>query len=298
MSDTPPVCDYEGSDYRTRFWENQGREYEDLAERAALRRLLGPGGDTLIDLGAGFGRLADEYAGYDRVVLFDYSRTLLREAQERLGEDPRFLFVAGDWYRMPFVAGLFDAMVQVRTIHHAADVPALFTQLQRIARPGGEYILEFANKHNLKAIGRWLLKRQSWRPFDRDPVEFVPLNFDFHPDYIEAELERAGFAPVRRLAVSHFRLPLLKRLVPTQLLVQTDRLLQPVGSWLPLTPSIFVRSLHPVSGTAAEPGSFFACPDCGAPLGIIDQGLLRCHSCALGWRVERGLYDFKEGVRL
>ena len=28
----PPVCDYEGSDYQTRFWETGGREYEDRSE--------------------------------------------------------------------------------------------------------------------------------------------------------------------------------------------------------------------------------------------------------------------------
>ena len=58
MSDRLPVCDYEGSDYRTRFWENQGREYEDGAERVALRRLMPPSGENLIDIGAGFGRLS------------------------------------------------------------------------------------------------------------------------------------------------------------------------------------------------------------------------------------------------
>ena len=37
----PPVIDYEGSAYRTDFWEGQGRNYEDAAERLALRdRLL------------------------------------------------------------------------------------------------------------------------------------------------------------------------------------------------------------------------------------------------------------------
>ncbi len=96
MSDIPPVCDYEGSDYRTRFWENQGRNYEDLVERVALGRMMPPTGNTLIEIGAGFGRLADEYRDYDKVVLFDYSRTLLREAQEILGDDPRFIYVAGN----------------------------------------------------------------------------------------------------------------------------------------------------------------------------------------------------------
>ncbi len=297
-SPTPPVCDYEGSDYRTRFWENQGREYEDQVERVALRRLLGARGETLIDLGAGFGRLADEYGGYERVVLFDYSRTLLREAQARLGDDPRFLFVAGDWYRMPFVDGRFDAMVQVRTIHHAADVPRLFAQLRRIARPGGEYILEFANKCNLKAIGRWLLRRQDWNPFRREPVEFVPLNFDFHPAYIEARLEAAGFAPVRRLTVSHFRFDPLKKLVPTGLLVAVDRLIQPTGRWWQLTPSVFVRSLHPVDGTPAPAGALFACPTCGTPLGPVEDNRLTCPTCRVAWPVEDGIYDFKESVPL
>ena len=139
MSDTPPVCDYEGSDYRTRFWENQGRDYEDQVERIALRQMMPPTGGTLIEIGAGFGRLADEYVGYERVVLFDYSRSLLREAQAHLGDDPRFIYVAGNWYDMPFVDGLFDTIVQIRTLHHAADVPALFAQLARIAKPGGDW---------------------------------------------------------------------------------------------------------------------------------------------------------------
>ena len=36
----PPICDYEGSNYRTEFWEGKGRNYEDQVERIALRRLL------------------------------------------------------------------------------------------------------------------------------------------------------------------------------------------------------------------------------------------------------------------
>jgi len=60
MAESTPVCDYEGSDYRARFWDNQGRDYEDQVERAALRRLMPPRGRTLIDIGAGFGRLHGE----------------------------------------------------------------------------------------------------------------------------------------------------------------------------------------------------------------------------------------------
>jgi SAM-dependent methyltransferase len=296
MHDTPPVCDYEGSDYRARFWEGQGRAYEDQVERVALRRLMPPKGPTLIEIGTGFGRLAEEYAGYEQVVLFDYSRSLLREARAHLGNDPRFIYVAGNWYTMPFVDGLFAAIVQVRTLHHAADAPALFRQLARIARPGGCYVLEFANKHNLKAILRYWLGRQSWSPFTLEPVEFAKLNFDFHPRWIRRQLQNVGFVPGRMLAVSYFRLALLKKIIPTKLLVLLDRMVQLTGNWWQLSPSVFVQTAHPVNGAIATPGAFFACPACRTPLAEAVDDRLTCMNltCGRQWRVDRGLYDFKE----
>jgi SAM-dependent methyltransferase len=296
LTDSPPVCDYEGSDYRTRFWEGQGRNYEDQVERIALRRLMPSTGTTLIEIGAGFGRLANEYVGYDKVVLFDYSRSLLRESQDHLGDDPRFIYVAGNWYNMPFVAGLFETMVQIRTLHHAADAPALFRELARIARADGQYILEFANKLNMKAILRYWARRQNWSPFEYEPVEFVDLNFDFHPRWIRQELAAAGFGTGRALTVSHYRIALLKRLVPTGLLVALDSLAQWTGNWWQLSPSVFVHNAHPRGGATAVPNTFFACPTCKTTLGGVANGRLICPNPACGqqWRVEKGLYDFKE----
>ena len=50
---TPPVCDYEGSDYQTSFWDQGGREYEDRTEAIALKRLLPSYGNLMLELGAG-----------------------------------------------------------------------------------------------------------------------------------------------------------------------------------------------------------------------------------------------------
>lgn len=298
MADPIPVCDYEGSDYRARFWQDQGRDYEDAAERVALRRLLPPAGGVLLDVGAGFGRLAGEYDGYRRVVLFDYSRSLLREAREHWGDDPRFHFVAGNWYNLPFADGLFDSLVQVRTLHHAADAPALFAELARVARADATYVLEFASKHNLKAMLRYWLGRQTWSPFDREPVEFVALNYDFHPDWIHDQLVRAGFAPGETLTVSHFRFGPLKRLAPTSLLVALDSAAQHTGRWWQLSPSVFISSRLVRPQPLVLPGAFFACPTCGLTLGEPRDGLLVCANSACGrrWRVEDGIYDFKEPV--
>jgi SAM-dependent methyltransferase len=296
MTAPTPICDYEGSDYHTRFWQNQGREYEDQVERIALRRLMPPQGAALLDVGAGFGRLADEYAGYERVVLFDYSRSLLREAQERLGNDPRFIYAAGNWYSLPFDDGQFETLVQVRTLHHAADAPALFRELARVARPGAAYVLEFANKHNLKAILRYRLGRQEWSPFDRQPVEFVELNYDFHPDWIGDELALAGFAPQQMLTTSHFRFAPLKRIVPTSWLVSLDSAIQGTGARWQLSPSVFVLSQLFKPQSTTSPGAFFACPTCRMALGEPTGVLLICPNPACGrrWRLDDGLYDFKD----
>ena len=62
------ICDYEGSNYRTEFWEGKDRDYEDRVERVALRRMLPPQGRRLLEIGAGFGRLTDEYAAFDQVA--------------------------------------------------------------------------------------------------------------------------------------------------------------------------------------------------------------------------------------
>ncbi len=300
MDDTPPICDYEGSDYRTRFWEGQGRDYEDRVERIALRRLLPQSGQTLIEIGAGYGRLANEYTGYDKVVLFDYSRSLLLEAKAHLGSDPHFLYVAGNWYNMPFVHGLFETIVQIRTLHHAADVPSLFRQLVRIARPKGCYVLEYANKRNLKAILRHAIGHQQWSPFTPEPVEFAELNFDFHPDWIDRQLKTSDFIPGRKLSVSYFRSQPLKKVLPTGLLIFLDKILQPTGNWWQLSPSVFIQSSHPSTGETAAPGAFFACPVCYTPLGEIEGDRLICPDpfCSHQWKVKDGIYDFKEPVSL
>lgn len=297
MKETPPICDYEGSDYRTRFWEGQGRTYEDQVERIALHQLMPAVGSTLIEIGAGFGRLADEYKGYKKVVLFDYSRSLLREAQAHLGPDPRFIYVAGNWYTMPFVSNLFETMIQIRTLHHAADAPALFKELARIVRPHGTYVLEFANKRNLKAIARYWLNQQEWSPFDQEPVEFVKLNFDFHPDWIQKQLKSSGFQPGKMRTVSHFRFAPLKKIAPTKWLTWADQQLQPTAKLFQLTPSVFIKSTPQKNGNPAAANTFFACPQCNTGLPAVPtNGRLHCRTCTVDWQVKDNLYDFKRPI--
>jgi SAM-dependent methyltransferase len=293
MDEPRRVCDYEDSSYRTDFWEGQGREYEDRAERLALRRLLPPMGRRLVDVGAGFGRLSALYAGYEQVVLLDYSTSLLRQARERLGSDPRLVYVAANFYAMPFAPGSFDAAMMVRAMHHVEDVPAFLQQMGRVLAGGGTFVLEFASKRHFKSILRWLLRRQRWSPFDPEPYEFVEMNFDFHPDWMQARLAGAAFHVKQCLTVSHFRLPLLKRLVPAATLAALDGLLQPTGAWWQLTPSVFYRATLDGQPAPAAGELVFHCPACGGPLPGAGPQVLACGRCGREWPVEDGIYNFK-----
>ncbi len=289
----PQVCDYEGSTYRTDFWEGQGREYEDLAERIALRKLLSPDGDLLVEIGAGFGRLADLYDGHKKVVLLDYSKSMLHQAQERLGGDERYIYVAANLYNLPFVDNLFSTTVTVRVLHHVQGVPAAFCEIRRVLIPFGHYILEYANKCHLKAILRYVLRRQQWNPLALEPVEFVKLNYDFHPAWMEARLRETGFAIERQLTVSHFRHPLVKRLVPPELLAAVDGSLQWTASLWKLSPSIFVRARAEKEYPPAEPQGFFRCPACRSPQLVEMDQTLDCPNCNRKWPIDDGVYDFK-----
>ena len=286
------ICDYQGTCYRQQFWEGQDRRYEDLAERIALRALLPPIGETLIEVGAGFGRLASLYQGYQRVVLMDYARSQLEEAWRYLSQPERYVMVVADVYNLPFADHLFDAITMVRVMHHLADVPRALAELHRIARPDGIAVIEHANKRHWKAIARWLLRRQSWNPFDPQPVEFAPLHFDFHPAWVRQRLYEAGFIVEQTRSVSHFRLRVLKRLLPPAWLATLDSVLQPSGVWLPFTPSLFlrVRALKP---PAARPEAFFICPACHHPDLIETPGYLRCPRCDRRWSKADGIYDLR-----
>lgn len=146
----PPIIDYEGSRYRTEFWEGQGREYEDLVERAAIRRLLPATGNVIMEAGAGFGRLASLYEGYRHVVLMDYSLSMLQQARQRWGHDDRFVFVAASIYHMPFVDDLLDALVMVRVMHHLQAPAQALGEIARVLRGGKSCLLEYANKRTSK----------------------------------------------------------------------------------------------------------------------------------------------------
>ncbi len=292
-NDAPSICDYEGSTYRTDFWEGQGREYEHLAEHKALLRLLPAKGHRLLDIGAGFGRLAPLYRDFDEVVLLDYSRSQLEYARERLG-DRRFRYVAADIYRLPIATNAVDTTVMVRVLHHLVDVPLAFQQIARVLAPQGSFILEFANKRHIKNLLRYPLRRGP-NPFDHQPYEFTSLHYDFHPTWVRQQLTAADMSPQQNLSVSLFRMGWLKRHISPGFLADLDALLQAPTASLTLGPSVFVRSQQAKAGApeVADTARLFRCPACGYEPLDERSTYVECAACGERWAIENGVYLFK-----
>ncbi len=299
-----PICDYEGSSWRSEFWP--GREYEDRAERIALSHLLPSHGKRLVEIGAGFGRLAELYRGYDQVILLDYAHSMLRDARSRLGYDPRFVLVAADLYNLPLAESAVDTAVTVRVLHHIVDIPCAFEEVSRVVRPRGSYVTDFANKRHLKAIVKYWLRRGNGRqgkdgkseasadsPFSLTPYEFVKLNFDYHPRFIEQNLNRVSLQVSDRRAVSTFRFGPLKRLFPPDRLAELDGLIQRPTAALQLSPSLFLQSESVKPGPPVISASPWRCIRCkGTELTERPDGLF-CRSCHAVYPLRDGIFDFR-----
>jgi ubiquinone/menaquinone biosynthesis C-methylase UbiE/uncharacterized protein YbaR (Trm112 family) len=294
-NDSPPVCDYEGSDYQERFWKEGGRAYEDGAEVLALKKLLPGSGRHMLELGAGAGRNTKRYQGFERVTLVDYSTTQLAQAIERLGTQPRYRFVAADVYRLPFAPAVFDAATMIRTLHHLSEPQIALAQTRECLNDDAIFILEFANKRNIKAILRYWLGRQDWNPFSPEAVEFVELNFDFHPASVRSILRASGFEVEKQICVSWLRAGFFKRVMPLWLMLSKEKVLQAIASWAALSPSVFLRNRALLHGQAEKinQNAFFRCPACGQYPLKDTPPKLTCKKCGQTYPVKDGIYDFR-----
>jgi SAM-dependent methyltransferase len=285
-------CDYEGSTYREDFWEQANRSYEDAADRVALRALLPGSPGRLVEIGAGYGRLADMYGAASEVILVDYATSMLDDARSRLGG--RATFVCADLYALPFATRTVDTVVQVRVLHHVEDVIAAFLEVSRIMRTGGSYVLEFANKRHLKAVARYLTEDDPESPFHPAPREFVDLNWNFHPAFIDAALSSAGLTVRARRATSLLRAKRLKERLPHDALARVDALLGGLVGPLAPAPSQYVRAARLTGGPDAVPA--WRCPACGAEPLYLEGESVDCSRCGHHWPVVNGIHIFRRDL--
>ncbi len=139
------IPDYERFDYST-VWK--GRRIEDRAEKEIVSRWAA--GETGIELGGGFGRITqviEKRVG--RMFMLDYSLRNLRRASSRL---MKTTLVRGTLDRLPFDDKVFDFVALIRVIHHVPDPDSLLSEVVRVSRDGGTFVLGIANEFNKRRL--------------------------------------------------------------------------------------------------------------------------------------------------
>lgn len=228
-----------------KYWN--GREYEHAAEEMAIRRLLaGKHFKHATDIGGGYGRLCvflEKYA--DKVTLAEPSQQQLDIAKDFLKNHPeidRKLMQADD---MKFKDGSVDLLTMIRVMHHLPDPSVEFSEIARVLSDEGYAIIEVANyaharnriKHMLKG------KKLPTEPVDirsaehrnKDEIPFVNHN----PETVIKQLAHAGLKVDRILSVSNLRSTTLKKIMPRNVMLAIEGILQPrlAGSYF--GPSVF-----------------------------------------------------------
>lgn len=227
------------------YWD--GRDYENEAERMAIRRLLtGKHFKHATDIGGGYGRLCiflEQYA--DKVTLAEPSQQQLDIAKDFLKdhqEIDRKLMQADD---MKFKDGTIDLLTMIRVMHHLPNPAREFAEIARVLSDDGYAIIEVANyahgrnriKHLLK--GRKLptepVDIRSAKNMRKDEIPFVNHN----PHTVISQLGQAGLKVERVLSVSNLRSPGLKKVVPRGVMLAAESVMQPLMAGSFFGPSIF-----------------------------------------------------------
>lgn len=227
------------------YWD--GRQYEHQAEEIALKKLLkNKHFGHAVDIGGGYGRLCVFLENYaDKVTLAEPSQQQLDIAKDFLKGHPeidRKLMQADD---LKFKDGDVDLITMIRVMHHLPDPSVEFSEISRVLSPNGYAIIEVANyahiqnrvKHyvRLKGLPKQPVDIRSEQNKTEDEIAFVNHN----PKTVVAQLAKAGLNVEKTLSVSNLRSVRLKKIVPREVMLGAEKVVQGPLALVYFGPSIF-----------------------------------------------------------
>lgn len=225
-----------------------GREYEDAAEKMAIKRLLGGKHfKKAVDVGGGYGRLSLYLTKFADDV------TLAEPSQQQLDMAKLYLNGSGVKQKLAQAADLklpdssLDLALVVRVLHHLPDPKPELNEIARVLKPGGIFLLEFANDAHFLNRLRYGLhgKRVPKKPIsiqDEAKVKAGELPFvNHHPKTIIKMLHDAGFEVEATLSGSNLRSPTLKKVLGKTPLLAVEKVLQPLLAPIYFGPSVWLR---------------------------------------------------------
>lgn len=229
-----------------RYWD--GREYENQAERMALKRLLkGKHFKHAADIGGGYGRLCIFLKDYaDQVTLAEPSQQQLDIGKDFLKDQKDIDMVLTQADDLKFKDESLDLITMIRVMHHLPDPTAEFAEIKRVLTDDGYFILEIANySHAVNRVKHWVRgKRMPTQPVDirseankkEGEIAFVNHN----PQTVIKQLAHEGLRVEKILSVSNLRSPGLKKVLPRGLMLHMENAMQTTLAHTFFGPSTFL----------------------------------------------------------
>lgn len=208
---------------RRRFYEAVDRQYPGWANTYGsynppfgLLRVLDrlPRSLRILELGCGGGALLRDLAarGFIHLVGLDLAQTALAEARRR-GTPARLVLAEAE--SLPFAAETFDLVIAADLIEHVDDLDAHLTEVARVLRSGGLYLVKTPNRPLAELYYRLagLDDYPFWHPSMLSPRELRQLfarhgftvRFVAQPRLTPAQLRKV---PTRMLRFLAARLPI------------------------------------------------------------------------------------------
>lgn len=196
------------------YWNNRAAKYDSLFDRAPIRRemisvlkaKLPPRVSTVVDLGAGTGRLTEHLLARYPIAKFhlvDSSPKMLEQARNRFSVYGNVSFHEVSFESLPIASDSVDLVVSAFALHHVNNAGKLKTanEIWRVLRRGGlaiigdEIIFDLELANNPSA----LMKRMNELFYPKENNTFITETFSgfeewpTDPDTLTEIFQMAGF---------------------------------------------------------------------------------------------------------
>jgi ubiquinone/menaquinone biosynthesis C-methylase UbiE len=239
-------------------------------------------------------------------VILDYSLKTLQKNKDIITKEfSNTLFIAANAYKMPFKEDVFDGGLMVRVLHHIEKQKEYFEEVARIFKKNGIYIQEFANKRHIKARIKAVLNGDksinSQKPYQQPTIHLEGAKGDgvsflnYHSKYIKKLLEKSGFYVEDKQGCSYLRIPIIKKILGTQLVTFLEKILQKIFKNSDIPPSIFFKTKLDTDSKGDKYNNLseiLVCPECKNQLSF-NKDKAQCTKCYKKFIKKEGIWDFR-----
>jgi ubiquinone/menaquinone biosynthesis C-methylase UbiE len=287
-----PYSLYEGIEYK-QYWNGLQKRKLDELEQVIVRKLLPNSGHRIIDVGCGYGRLADCYMDrFQQVIMVDGSISLLRQAFEKTRG--KAIYIASDVTHLPFRTASFDAVLMIRVFQHIEDSRAFLFELHRLLCNDGRFVFSYCNKQNLLRVIQWLIGTNLENPFTTEPIGVGSTFISHHPKAVHQLLRETGFSSMQYYGVDILN-KLAGRIGFARRWIAPGEYLAPFFGRSKIAPWILCGANARENTSLLdimEIGDLIQCPSCGGSLSEDKQGY-QCIVCNRRYPVEDGIIDLR-----